>query len=385
MKIARQIEYTVYFLLLVGIVFIYNSSIVHSQNIFGNPHRFFTLHLGWVVLGLLGFKVLSVFKYKKLVELSPVFYIITLIFLLFLALWGILPCSMSTSFAPCINSANRWLVFNPSPLPKFPFIGELSFQPSELAKLTIVLFLAFKLKYLGNKQKSNDAKNKSFSAYILYASLFSALILLEPNMSTAILVFAIGTAMYVASGETLKPFIYLLPVLSVLFVLFIFISPYRRERLMTYMNKTHATSSTEEGYQVKQVKIALGSGGFFGVGFGQSRQKYTYLPEVATDSIFAVIGEEFGFIGSFVISGAFLFLVLKILEVAKDAGSFEGKLLATGVATWLGTQFLIHMAANSGLIPYTGVPLPLISYGGSSLLFCMVALGVVINISRAKA
>src|SRR3989344_1022862 len=332
MKTAREIEYIVYFLLVVGLVFIYNSSIAHSQNIFGSPYRFFTLHLGWVALGFLGFKIFSKIDYKKLVGLSPAMYIVTLVLLVFLAFWGLLPCTMSTSFAPCINNANRWLVFNPSPLPKLPFIGELSFQPSELAKLAIVLFLAFKFKHLSKKAKS-------FSAYLLYASIYSMLVLLEPNMSTAIIIFAIGSVMYIVSGETLKPFFYLLPVLALLFITFVFISPYRRERLMTYMNKTHATSSTEEGYQVKQVKIALGSGCFFGVGFGQSRQKYTYLPEVATDSIFAVIGEEFGFIGSFVISGAFLFLVLKALEVAKSANSFEGKLIATGVATWLGVQF----------------------------------------------
>ncbi len=377
MKTAREIEYVVYFLLTVGLIFIYNSSIAHSQNIFGNPYRFFILHLGWVALGFLGFKIFSKIAYKRLVGVSSVMYVVTLVFLLFLALWGLLPCTMSTSFAPCINNANRWLVFNPSPLPKLPFIGELSFQPSELAKLAIVLFLAFKFKHLSKSVKS-------FSAYLLYASIYSILVLLEPNMSTAIIIFVIGSAMYVASGETLKPFIYLVPVLALLFIAFVLISPYRRERLMTYMNKTHVTSSTEEGYQVKQVKIALGSGGLFGVGFGQSRQKYTYLPEVSTDSIFAVIGEEFGFIGSFVISGAFLFLVLKALEVAKAAGTFEGKLVATGVATWLGVQFLIHMAANSGLIPYTGVPLPLISYGGSSLLFSMIAIGVLVNISRAK-
>lgn len=378
MKTARQIEITIYTLLLVGLIFIYNSSIVHSQNVFGNPHRFFILHFGWVILGLLGFTLLSKINYHKILNIAPLLYILTVGLLLFLGLWGVLPCSVSTPFAPCVNSANRWLVLNPAPFPKIPFVGELSFQPSELAKIAIIIFLAFKLKSYSH----NDKTYMAFKAYMLYTGVFSALIMMEPNMSTSVLVFLIGSIMYLASGFSIRPFYFLVPIMFTLAIIFVLISPYRRERLMTFINRTHTTSQIEEGYQVNQVKIALGSGGLFGVGFGQSRQKYTYLPEVATDSIFAVIGEEFGFLGSLAICAVFFYLIYKGFEVAKNARSTSGKLLAVGVTSWIGLQFLIHMMANSGVIPYTGVPLPFISYGGSSLLFSMLAMGILINIAN---
>ncbi len=381
MTTARQIEITLFVLLAVGLVFIFNSSIIHSQNVFGDPHRFFILHLGWVVLGIAGFKLFSNIKLNNLISLSPVLYLMSIIFLGFLALWGVLPCDMSIGFAPCINSANRWLVLNPPPLPQVPFIGELSFQPSELAKIILILFLAYKLQNLTGKKNNST----SFKAYILYTGLLSFLILLEPNMSTGVLIFIIGTVMYFAAGHSIKPFFYLLPIMLVIALLLIIISPYRRERLMTFINRSSENTSTEEGYQVKQVKIALGSGGLAGVGFGNSRQKYTYLPEVSTDSIFAVVGEEFGFLGTSLILGAFLYLILKGFEVAKACQDLTAKLCAVGISTWMGTQVLIHMFANSGLIPYTGVPLPFISYGGSSLIFSMIAIGILISISRSNA
>jgi cell division protein FtsW len=380
MDTARKIELTLFGLVLLGLVFIFNSSIIHSQNVFGDPHRFFVLHLGWTLLGILGYKIFSHIKLKTLVNLSPMLYMICLVLLIFLAFWGMLPCEMSISFAPCINSANRWLVFNPAPLPEFPFIGELTLQPSEVAKLALILFLAWKLHSLANKKQ----EIANFKAYMIYTGLFAFLILLQPNMSTGILIFSIGTAMYFATGKTLKPFYVAIPIILVLASLLVLGSSYRRQRLMTFVNRSTETTSTAEGYQVTQVKIALGSGGLFGVGFGNSRQKYTYLPEVSTDSIFAVIGEEFGFIGSVVVLGAFLYLVTLGIQVARSTTDSTSRLCAVGISVWIGTQVLIHMAANSGLIPYTGVPLPFISYGGSSLLFSMIAMGMLINISRSN-
>ncbi len=380
MKTARQIELILFTLLIIGMLFIFNSSIIHSQNVFGNPHRFFILHLGWVLLGVICFKLFSRINVKKLISFAPVLYYTCIGLLVFLALWGVLPCSMSISFVPCINSANRWLVINPSPLPKVPFIGELSFQPSELAKIALILFLSVKLKQYLDKSNST----KAFKAFLIYSGIFSFLILLQPNMSTAVLIFAIGAVMYFSTGLSLKPFMYLIPMFLFFACLLIVVSPYRRERLLTFVNHSQSNIDTEEGYQVKQVKIALGSGGIFGVGFGNSRQKYTYLPEVSTDSIFAVIGEEFGWIGSILVLSIFMLLIIKGLDVAKESTDMTYKLTAVGISTWLGVQVFIHMTANAGLIPYTGVPLPFISYGGSSILFTMIAMGILISISRSN-
>jgi cell division protein FtsW len=380
MKTARQLEILLFSLLAVGMIYIFNSSIIHSQNVFGDPHRFFVLHAGWTFLGLVAYALFKKIQLKTLISYSTLLYFSCVGLLVFLALWGILPCSMSTTFVPCINSANRWLVVNPAPLPKVPFIGEISFQPAELAKIALILFLTSKLKQYSGKSKNYQG----FKAYMLYTGLFAFLVLLQPNMSTALLFFGIGTAMYMISGQSIKPFYYVAPIILAAAVLLILLSPYRRERLFTFVNHTQTNSDTQEGYQVKQVKIALGSGGLFGVGFGNSRQKYTYLPEVSTDSIFAVVGEEFGWIGSVAILGIFLSLILKGLEVAKESTEMTHKLTATGITCWLGLQVLIHLSANAGLIPYTGVPLPFISYGGSSLIFSMVSMGILVGISRSN-
>ncbi|OGC45558.1 hypothetical protein A2V49_00955 [candidate division WWE3 bacterium RBG_19FT_COMBO_34_6] len=138
----------------------------------------------------------------------------------------------------------------------------------------------------------------------------------------------------------------------------------------------------EAGYHIKQVLIALGTGGVFGIGFGQSRQKFQYLPEISSDSIFAIIGEEFGFIGTTLIVTAFGYLIYLGLQIAKEAPDSYGKMLAVGITSWIGLQFFINIAAMVGLIPLTGIPIPLISYGGSSMLFSLSALGILYNIHK---
>jgi cell division protein FtsW len=196
------------------------------------------------------------------------------------------------------------------------------------------------------------------------------------------MLFAMGTIIYIASGSPLKKVSILLPSLMVLGVVLMLLSPYRRARLMTLLNHGGDSQDNASGYHMEQVSIALGSGGFFGVGFGQSKQKYAYLPEIASDSIFAVIGEEFGFVGTTVVILAFAYLIYKGLMIARNAPDLLGRLLAVGVTSWIGLQVLINITAMAGLIPLTGVPLPLISYGGSSMLFTMMGIGVLANVAK---
>ncbi len=377
MKSARTVEYIVYTLLLLGVVFIYNSSAAHSQNIFGNPHRFFVLHVVWVVLSVAVFNIFIRLDYRKLINISWGLYVVTLFLLLVLAVTGIVPCAASPRFAPCINNANRWLVLNFGNLVRVPFVADFNIQPSELAKYVLILFLALKL---GGGRKKDSSVN--FKAYLIYTLVFSGLILLQPNMSTALIIISVGTIMFFVSGADIKPLLVLIPFALLISVLLVLVSPYRRDRLLSFLGNSTTGTQAPEGYQVKQVKIALGSGGVFGVGFGQSRQKYTYLPEVATDSIFGIIGEEFGFLGTAALLSIFMFLVFQGFEIGRKCEHLEGRLVAIGITSWIGLQFLVHVSANSGLIPYTGVPLPLISYGGSSMLFSMIGLGTLVNIGR---
>lgn len=366
-------------LLGIGLIYIYSATVVHSQNIFGDPHRFFFLHIGWVFLGLIAFFIFYFVDARALLEFSPIFYVVLLCLLAFLALVSFIPCEHAIIFARCVNGANRWIYLNPAPLPQLPFIGEASFQPSELAKLVLILYLTFRLTSKGAKIKD---QNTPFKTYLYITGLYTFLVLLQPNMSTAITLFGIGSVLYLTSGNSWKPFYYLVPTMLLLAIVMMFASPYRRERVLTYFGKHTNDVSLEEGYQIKQVKIALGSGGFFGIGFGQSRQKYKYLPEIASDSIFAVIGEEFGFIGTTSLILIFMALVYQGLRTAMLTSSLENKMIASGITTWIGLQFFIHVAANSGLMPYTGVPLPLISYGGSSLIFTMAGIGTLANIRK---
>jgi cell division protein FtsW len=268
------------------------------------------------------------------------------------------------------------LYLNPPPLPSIPFLGVLGFQPGELAKLTVILYLSVQL------SKNIKEGGELFWVYMVTASLLSGLILLEPNMSTAVMVFMLGTIVYFVSGAPIKPVLITIPIIMTIAVAVILISPYRRSRLMSMFSGDDDVGASS--YHVKQALMALGSGGITGVGFGQSKQKYQYLPEVASDSIFAIIGEEFGFIGTASIVLAYLYLVYKGFVIAKNAPDLLGKLIATGISSWLGIQFFVNVAAMTKIIPLTGVPIPLISYGGSSMIFSLMGLGILANINETS-
>lgn len=381
-KSARSLIIVISSLLVFGLFIIYNSTAYFAQSTFGNPFQFVLLQTVWIVVGLLGFVFFANFDYRKLGKISFLFFIVSLGFLVFLAFIGLVLCrgpdDTGIIFAPCINGASRWFYLNPEPLPSLPFFGVLSMQPSELAKLSIILYLSTQLsKFEKRKRTGNDP----FMVYLVTTVVVASLLLLQPNMSTAVLIFMIGSVVYFVSGYSLWPLIASTPILGILGVVLVFTSEYRRARLLTLLGIT-PDSGYEAGYHIKQVLIALGSGGWLGLGFGQSRQKYQYLPEVASDSIFAIIGEEFGFMGTSLVLLAFGYLIYLGLRIAKKAPDMLGRMLATGVISWIGLQFFINIAAMTRLIPLTGMPIPLISYGGSSMVFTLMGLGVLRNIQK---
>ncbi len=362
-------------LLAFGLVMIYNATAVYAQDLFGGAYRFVFLQIVWLTLGLAVFLFFCNYNYKNISKIAYKLFAATLCLLTLLAIIGLMPCSVNFPFAPCLNGANRWFYLNPAPLPRLPFLGVIGFQPSELAKFALILYLGVQL-----SKKVRDGYT-AFGVYIMSACLAAFLIMLEPNMSTAALVFLIGTNMYFASGASLKPLLFSFPMLGILGFLFMIVSPYRRDRLATFLSGS-GPDELSIGYHIHQILIALGSGGIFGVGIGQSRQKFQYLPETASDSIFAIIGEELGFAGTVLVVIAFGFLIYKGYTIAKKAPDLLGRLLAVGVTSWIGLQFFINVAAMVRLIPLTGVPIPLISYGGSSLVFTLMGLGILVNISK---
>lgn len=375
---------TIFSLLGFGVLFIANSTVVSSENVYGSPYHFAILQIAWVVVGLLGFAIFYLIDYKRLEYFSTVLFFVTISLLLVLAVISFFPCNSGMGFAPCVNGANRWFYFNPDPLPKIPFIGVLGFQPGELAKLSLILFLAFKL---GKEMKGGtlETKNKfpkgPFWVYLISSGIMAGLVLLQPNMSTAAMLLIMGTIIYFASGASLKELFILIPSMLIISGISIFASPYRRTRFMTLLGG-NSNVDLSSGYHIKQILLALGSGGFWGVGFGQSKQKFNYLPEVASDSIFAIIGEEFGFIGTSLVMLVFVYLIYQGFSIAKNSKDLSGRFLAIGVTSWVGLQFFVNVAAMTKIIPLTGVPIPLISYGGSSMLFSMMALGILANIDK---
>jgi len=334
-----------------GLAMIADASVVEAYRDFGDKLYYFKLQLQWAGIGLLGFVLASFFNYRKLRFLAVPLLIIAL-----LSLGLVLIPAMGTK----ILGAQRWLG-----------IGAFRFQPAELAKLAFVLYLAAFM-----------SQKKNFWPFLILLTTLIGLIILEPDLGTAVIITATGLVVYFASGA---PLVWLagLGILGFLGGLgLIFSSSYRKERVLTFFNPTHDPLGAS--YHIRQILLALGSGGLLGLGLGQSRQKYEYLPAVATDSIFAIIAEELGFVGAVILILAFLLLIWRGFKIAKEAPDKFGALLATGIIAWIGFQTLINLSAIVALVPLTGVPLPFISYGGSSLILIMTASGILVNISKQK-
>lgn len=369
-------------LLIFGVIMVYDATAVFSQSSFGNPYHFALLQVIWVLVGLASFYFFYRIDYRKIRSLAFFLFIFSFLILLFIGILSLTdPCPGKSGviFTPCINGARRWFYFNPPPLPSIPVLGILGFQPSELAKLTLILYLGVLLEKHVESVKIGQKKTP-FSIYMVISGITALLVFLQPNFSTAGIIFGIGTLMYLSSGANLLPLFIAGPLAFVTGLFFVLISDYRKARLLTFLDPGGMGDLTL-GYHIKQILIALGSGGLFGLGFGQSRQKYQYLPEVSADSIFAVVGEELGFVGTTVLVLVFTLLIYKGYEIAKKAPDLLGRLLASGITSWMALQFVINVAAMLKLLPLTGVTLPLISYGGSSMVFGLMGLGLLANIS----
>jgi cell division protein FtsW len=246
-------------------------------------------------------------------------------------------------------------------------------QPSEFVKLGLAIYLAA---WFSSKEKGR------FLAFLMLLGLVVFLVMLQPDMGTAAIILSEALVVYFFSGANLLQFGLMVPVVGVIGIILIKLEPYRLARLTTFLNPNQSLSTSS--YHVRQILIALGSGGLTGVGFGNSLQKYAYLPENTTDSIFAIIGEELGFLGATVIILLFLVVVWRGFYIAVKAKDNFGKLLAGGITTFLAMQVLINLAAQTALLPLTGIPLPFISYGGSALIINLAAVGILMNISRQK-
>mgnify|MGYP000079574864 CR=1 FL=1 len=331
-----------------GLIMIFNASSVAALRDFNDKFHYLKNQGTWFVLGLASFIFFSFLDYRFLKKIALPFFLFCLFLLILVLIPGV---------GREVYGGRRWLEF-----------GFLSFQPAELAKLSLIIYLSALFE-----------KKRDFKLFITLLGLVLLLLLLEPDLGTAVITIASAFAVYFISGASFKQIAIFLGSGFLAAPFLILLSPYRKQRLMTFLNSSFDAQGAS--YHVRQILIALGSGGLLGRGIGQSRQKFLFLPEVTTDSIFAIIAEEFGFWGASLLIIAFIFLLYRGIKIANSADSF-GRSVAVGIVAFIGFQALINLGAMVALIPLTGVPLPFISYGGSSLLVNLSAMGILYNISK---
>lgn len=338
-------------LVLFGLLMLFNASSVASFELFGDKYKYLKDQIIWVTLGFIFLLFFFHLDYKKLYNFALPTLLIALILLIMVFIPGI---------GSSAKGAVRWIN-----------IFSFSFQPSEFVKLAMAIYLAA---WFSNKEKGR------FFAFLLLLSSVLILVMLQPNMSTASVLLFEAMAIYFFSGGALKYFVTGMPIVLIGGYFLIKSSPYRAERLTSFLSVGNSFQDTS--YHVKQALIALGSGGIFGVGIGNSLQKYSYLPEAITDSIFPIIAEEFGFVGSCLLIILFAVFVWRGFDIASRTRSQFGKLLAVGITSFIGIQIIINLGAMTALLPLTGIPLPFISYGGSAMILNLASVGILLNISK---
>lgn len=358
----HQPDYSLIFaigiIMAVGLVLLASAAVVLGQDNFGDKyyHIKHQLYFGFLP-GLILLLICSQINYHFWKKIAPYLFGFTLILL-------------ALVFIPALSyghgGAHRWLN-----------LGSVSIQPTEIAKLTLMIFLAA---WLANKKGQVKNFEFGFLPFLIYLIIIILLVAPEPDIGTLSVLIISAVAVYFTAGARLLHLFFLTLIGLIGFIFLIFFTPYRMARITTFLNPSRDTLG--QSYQINQSIIAIGSGGLSGLGLGQSRQKYQYLPEAIGDSIFAVIAEELGFIFSSILISLFFFFVWRGFYTARRAKDDFAKFLTVGISAWMSWQILINISAMIGLVPLTGLPLPFVSYGSSALIVSMAAVGIMINVSK---
>ena len=358
LKVDSSLLFITLGLLAYGLIVLFSASTVDSFANFGNTN-YYIVHQAMYggVIGLLAMYVCSKLDYHLWQKYLPLLIFVSLFLLILVKIPGL-------GFSS--GGASRWI-----------HIGSISFQPAEMAKLVIIFYLASWI-----DKKRGDLNNFYFGLLpsLCIVGLFAALILWQPDLGTMLVLLLVAFFMLFAAGINWKYFFYGTVVGVLGLGLLIKIEPYRVKRLTTFFNP--ALDPKGISYQINQALLAIGSGSWWGLGYGLSRQKHNYLPEVMNDSIFAILGEELGFFRSLIVLALFLALAIKGYNIAKNAPDTFGKMVAFGITSWITIQALINMAAIINLLPLTGIPLPFFSFGSTALIANLAAIGILLNISR---
>ncbi len=353
-----RLLYALFTLLFFGLIMIASAGISYSHLRFDDPYYFFKHQFFYgVIPGLIVLYIVQKINYNFWKKISLPFFLLSLIFLVLVFV---------PNFGSRIYGASRWMR-----------LGPFSFQPSEMLKLSIILYLSAWLESRKEKVKDFYEGLVPFGAVV---ALVSFLLIKQPDIGTLGIIIAIAISIFFVSGAKLSHMAIL--GFSGVFALWILVKleSYRMSRFLVFLHPELDPRGI--GYQINQALLAIGSGGIFGVGLGHSLQKFNYLPEPVGDSIFAIIGEEIGLVGCVVLIAIFVYVAILGLRIAKSAPDRFSQLVAVGIIVWIIFQAFVNMAAISGVMPLTGVPLPFISYGGTSLIFLMTGFGILLNISK---
>lgn len=367
--IDRSLLVAVFLLIIFGLIMLFSASLfVYKPNAINSPYRYLKGQLFGLLFGLVLFVVALMIDYRIFKKYSFLFLIFSVVLLILVFIPG-LRNDYGTSYS--------WIVIP----------NKVSFQVSELVKLLFLFYLAA---WLESRKDSLKKFNNGIVPFLFVLSIIGALILKQPDLGTFLIIFFISLMVYlVAGGNTSHLFILFL--IMVIGILFIFnsldssdgdrglIRGYQKDRIRCLQDPEF---DRDVCYQVNQAMIAVGSGGLWGRGLGDSRQKFNYLPEVWADSIFPIIAEEIGFVGSVIVLLVFLFIFIRGMMIAGRAPDLFGKSLAVGISVWIFFQAFLNIGGMINLIPMTGVPLPFISAGGSSLAVLLLAFGVLLNIGK---
>jgi cell division protein FtsW len=345
-------------LTLFGVLMISSAGIVYADVRFDDPYFFFKRQLIGVVLGFIAMFALSRLDYHVYRKWSVVIFVIAVGFLVLVLIPGV---------GTGAYGANRWIS-----------IGPMSFQPSELMKIALIIYVAAWCAGKGEEIIANVKDGLGSFLGIVAVACF--LVLLQPDVGTTAMLVFIAVGMFFLAGGKLSHIAMIGGMGIVALIGLIVAAPYRMARFTAFINPDADPQGT--GYQVKQAMIAIGSGGLLGLGLGHSKQKGLYLPEPVGDSIYAIIAEELGLIGAVTVVILFVLFAWRGMRIASRAPDAFGSLIAGGITIWIVGQAIMNIAAITSLMPLTGIPLPFISYGGTSVVFTLASVGILLNISK---
>lgn len=353
----KPLIYATSALLIGGILILASSSIAVSYKNLGSAFYLSLRQLIFAGVGVMALFLTSRIPYNFWKKLSLPLMIISFVFLALL----FIP-ELGQSF----GGAKRWLA-----------LGFLTFQPSEFLKFSFIVYLA---SWLDARRQETATTSYGFIPFALMLSIVGIFLVMQPDIGTLGVIVTTAVLMYFLGGGRKSQLTTLFLFGGAIFYLLVQMAPYRLNRFLVFLNPGLDPQGT--GYQINQALIAIGSGGFWGLGFGRSLQKYYYLPEPMGDSIFAVFAEEMGFWGALILISLLGFFFWRGINIAQNAPDIFGRLLASGLTLGIMSQALINMAAITGLLPLTGIPLPFVSQGGTALIMTLASVGVLLNISK---